>query len=77
MRHPWRMADTSQPGDTLLDRYIPTASLSVREETRDNLRRLARLLIRVHRRLTSDNPQPVTRATADSALESESPQTSV
>jgi hypothetical protein len=61
-----------RPGDHILNRYLPNASNEQREEARENLRHLARLLIRVHERLARDNPQPSIRAVADSALESES-----
>ena len=77
MRHPWQMADTHPHSNEMLDRYISGATPSEREEARDNLCRLARLIIRVHQRLATDNPQSVTRASADSALESESPPTSI
>jgi hypothetical protein len=60
-----------RPGDIILERYIPNASEEDREIARENLRRLARLLIRVHERLTLDNPEDAIRANADSKLESE------
>ncbi len=61
-----------RPGDLILDHYLPNASSEEREIARENLRRLARLLIRVHTRLALDNPQPAIRALAPSELESES-----
>jgi hypothetical protein len=65
------------PDDHILDRYLPDAALAQREEARENLRRLARLLIRVHERLALDNPQSAIRAPVESALDSESLPTSV
>jgi hypothetical protein len=59
------------PGDIILDRYMLNASEEEREIARENLRRLARLLIRVHERLTLDNPEDAIRTNADSKLESE------
>ena len=59
------------PGDIILDRYLPNAAGEEREAARENLRRLARLLIRVHERLELDNPQPPIRASGAPALESE------
>ena len=61
-----------RPGDIILDRYLPNASPEKREEARENLRRLGRLLIRVHRRLAVDNPQSSIRANDVPGIESES-----
>jgi hypothetical protein len=66
-----------RPGDHILNRYLPNATEAVREESRENLKRLARLLIRVHERLLLDNPQQAIRATEDSTVESESLPTSI
>jgi hypothetical protein len=66
-----------RPGDIILDRYLPNASPEKREEARENLRRLGRLLIRVHTRLAVDNPQSSIRANGAPALDSESVPTSV
>jgi hypothetical protein len=66
-----------RPGDIILDRYLPGASEETREEARENLRRLARLLIRVHERHSHENPQTATRASAEPALDSESADTSI
>jgi len=60
------------PGDVILDRYLPNASMEEREAARENLRRLARLLIRVHERLAADNPQLAIRVDGTGAVESES-----
>jgi len=66
-----------RPGDIILNKYLPNASPEEREAARENLKRLARLLIRVHERPALDNPQPAIRAIAEPALESESLPTSV
>jgi hypothetical protein len=64
---------TGKPGDYILDRYLPHASAEKREEARENLRRLARLLIRVHTRLARDNPQEKIRGNDGDEVDSESP----
>ena len=61
-----------RPGDIILNRYLPNAFPEKREEARENLRRLGRLLIRVHERLAVDNPQSSIRANGVSGLDSES-----
>ena len=66
-----------RPGDIILDRYLPNASPEKREEARENLRRLGRLLIRVHERQAFDNPHPAIRTNGEPALESESLPTGV
>jgi hypothetical protein len=66
-----------RPGDIILNKYLPHASPEEREAARENLKRLARLLIRVNERLALDNPQPAIRANADPALESESLPTTI
>lgn len=67
---------TPRPGDFILDRYMPHASDEKCEEARENLRRLARLLIRVHARRALDNPQPSIRANDAPLIQSESLPTS-
>jgi hypothetical protein len=59
-------------GDRILDYYMPHASPDERNAARENLRRLAKLLIRVHERLASENPQPPIRGNPESAVDSES-----
>jgi len=68
---------THRPGDIIIGRYLPDATEDQREIARENLRRLARLLIRVNERLARDNPQSAIRASGPPALESESLTTSV
>jgi hypothetical protein len=60
------------PGDIILDRYLPNASPEQREEARENLRRLARLSIRVHERLARERGDNPIRANGTAELESES-----
>ena len=64
--------DARKPGDIILDRYLPHATAEEREAARENLRRLARLILRVQARLARDNPQPRTRGTSNPTVESES-----
>lgn len=61
-----------QPGDRILDRYMPNATIDERDAARENLRRLARFLIRVHERLERENPQLAIRPNSNTALESDS-----
>jgi hypothetical protein len=60
-----------EPGDIILDRAMPNASLEEREAARENLHRLARLLIRVHERLVREKQHGVIRANGEVAVESE------
>jgi hypothetical protein len=59
-----------QPGDIILDRAMPNATDEEREAARENLRRFARFLIRVHERLAREKDEAAIRANGDSALES-------
>lgn len=61
-----------RPGDIILDRYLPDASPEQREEARENLRRLARLIVRVHERLARERGDKSIRANSTAELESES-----
>ena len=63
---------THRPGDHILDRYMPNAAESEREEARENLRRLADLVIRVNERLMAHNPQSGIRESELPAVDSES-----
>jgi hypothetical protein len=60
-----------EPGDVILDRAMPNASLEEREAARENLHRFARLLIRVHERLACEKRQSAIRAIDRDAVESE------
>jgi hypothetical protein len=64
------MNSNRRPGDIILDRYLSNARPEKREEARENLRRFARLLIRVHERRARE--KNAIRANVDPALESES-----
>ena len=48
-----------QPGDIILDRYMPNASLEKREAARERLKRLAALIVRVHKRLLNEEKASV------------------
>lgn len=43
-----------QPGDIILDRYMPNATEAEREDARENLQALVRVLIRINRRLIEE-----------------------
>jgi hypothetical protein len=59
------------PGDLILDRYMSHASGYERDTARQNLQRLARLILRVHDRLDRYPQEPI-RAADASAVDSES-----
>jgi len=42
------------PGDFILNRYIPNATEAEREEARENLKQLARVLMRIEARLARE-----------------------
>lgn len=54
--HYWGMSDKPQhrPGEGILDRYCPGLSASEREAALERLRRLARLIIRISKRLETE-----------------------
>jgi len=64
-----------RPGDIILDRYLPNAAPEQREDARENLRRLARLIIRVHTRLARERGDNTIRAKSASEVDSESSST--
>jgi hypothetical protein len=63
----------TRPEDSIIGRYMPSASDAEREEAREGLRRLVRLLIRVHLRLASEITTKAIRDNAYPAVESEHP----
>jgi len=65
------------PGDMILDHAMPNASHEEREAARENLRRLARFLIRVHERLAREKEQVAIRSNGEGAVQSECPEPSV
>jgi hypothetical protein len=71
------MSENRKPGDYILDRYLGGAEPEMREEARENLRRLARLIIRVHLRLACENPQAAIREKTEPAVDSESQSSNV
>jgi hypothetical protein len=44
-----------RPGDQILDSYAPNLTADERTEAHERLRSLARILIRIHRRLDADD----------------------
>lgn len=71
LRNDGGMAERT-PGNLILDSYMPHASVDERDAARENLQRLARLILRIHTRLES-NPQNEIRAMSTHAVDSESP----
>ena len=59
-----------QPGDLILDTYLPTASAEERALARENLVRLARLLFSVYANADAGNPQAATREKSGNAVDS-------
>ena len=47
-----------QPGDLIIDRYIPNATPEQREEAREALRKHALLLLRFAERAAAPKPHP-------------------
>lgn len=66
-----------QPGDDILDRYLPNAFAEEREEAQENLRHLARFLISVHERRAGAHGDNSIRAGGGATVESELPSPSV
>lgn len=54
--HAVRMDSERQPGDLIIDRYLPNADAQTREEARDVLRKHALLLVRIGERIMADIP---------------------
>jgi hypothetical protein len=50
-----------RPGDLILNRYMPNATEAEREEARENLKRLARVLMRIEARLAREWRERQTR----------------
>jgi hypothetical protein len=57
-------------GDIILDRYLPNAVAEEREEAREHLRRLVRLILRVHMRLNACDLLSEIRGSASLEVES-------
>ena len=62
---------TRQPGDLILDRYMPDATPEEREVARENLKRLARLMLRVEVRKAREWYEQQIRASGDPEVDSE------
>lgn len=54
--HAVRMDSERQPGDLIIDRYLPNADAQTREEARDALRTHALLLVRIGERMMAGIP---------------------
>ena len=59
-----------RPGDVILDRYMPSATVEEREGARENLRKLARVLIEICDRLARERSAQSIRANGDGAIDS-------
>jgi hypothetical protein len=53
---------TPQPGDLILNRYMPNATEEEREEARDNLRAYAMVVLRTATRLATEEYEQEIRA---------------
>ena len=60
-----------RPGDGIIDCYMPDATPEEREEAHENLRRLARVLIRIEDRLAREWYERQSREDDIGAVESE------
>lgn len=61
---------TAKPSDIFLDRYMPEASAEEREAALDRLRRLARVLVRIEKRLARERYETWIREKGDGAVNS-------
>jgi hypothetical protein len=60
-----------RPGDVFLDRYMSNASVEEREAARENLRRFARLILRICTRIAEEEHEARIRAQADADVVSD------
>lgn len=60
-----------RPGDLILKKYMPNATEDEREEARENLRRLARVLLRIEERMAREWYEKQIRASGGSEVDSE------
>ena len=60
-----------RPGDLILMRYMPNATEEEREDARENLRRFARVLLRIEERLARECYEKQIRASGGSEVDSE------
>jgi len=61
------------PGDAFLDRHIPCATEEERNHARENLHRLAKVILRIEERLAREWHQEQIRKSGDGAVESGRP----
>ena len=52
-------------GSLIIERYMPNATLEAKEEAYESLRRLARLIIRVHTRLAQERYEAARNLVSD------------
>lgn len=60
-----------QPGDLILDRYMPHATVEEREAARENLRAYAAVVVGIARRLALEERDQAIRTNGHYTLESE------
>ena len=58
----------TDPADRILDRYMPEASATERQEAKDNLKRLARLLARIEDRMAREWHTPQIRDSTEETV---------
>ena len=58
-----------RPGDLILNRYVPNATEAEREEARENLKQLARVLMRIEARLAREWREKQTRESGGHAVD--------
>ena len=61
-----------QPGDLIIDRYMPNATSAEREAARENLHAFVDAMVRIATRRANDEYETLIRAKRDGAVESES-----
>jgi hypothetical protein len=59
---------STDPAERILDRYMPEASDTERQEAKDNLKRLARLLVRIEDRMAFEWRESQIRDSAEGAV---------
>jgi hypothetical protein len=61
----------TSPADRIIDRRMPNATTEEREEARENLRRLARVILRIDERMAREWYEQRTRESGADAVESD------
>lgn len=60
-----------QPGDLILDRYMPHATMEEREAARENLRAFAAVVVGIAKRLAQEEREGAIRATGGCGVDLE------